>query len=87
MKRKDRPLYKRTLGTICSFALVGACGYAFFTGLNLLTTLLIGMAILSIIAPVVIAGGSLVEILVGIVEAFIDGLMGVIDVIASFFNF
>ena len=87
MNRKDKPLIRRIFGTISSFVLIGACGYAFFAGVNALTGLIIALAILSIATPVVIDGGSIIELFVGIFEAFLEGLMGVVDAIASIFSF
>lgn len=87
MNRKDKPLLKRILGTISSFVLIGACGYIFFVGMNLLVGFLLVASILSVATPVVIDGGSLGEIISGVVEAFIEGVMGIIDAISSIFSF
>ena len=87
MKRKDKPLHMRVLGTVSSFAFLGACGYAFFTSLTLLSGMFIGIAFLSIIGPVLVGGGNVIEMLGGIVEAFIEGLLGIFDAIASIFDF
>ncbi|MGH1541048.1 MAG: hypothetical protein ACRBHB_11545 [Arenicella sp.] len=54
MSRKDKPFIRRVFGTISSFVLIAASGYALFTGFNVLTGLIIGLAILSIATPVVI---------------------------------
>ena len=87
MNRKDKPILKRMFGTISSFVLIGACGYAFFAGVNLLVGFLLAISILSIVGPVVIDGGGIGELISGIIEAFFEGIMGVIDAIASIFSF
>lgn len=87
MNRKDKPLLRRLFGTISSCVFIGACGYAFFAGINLLVGFLLAVSILSIATPVVIDGGGIAELISGVVEAFIDGIMGAFDAIASLFSF
>ena len=86
-KRKERSILRRIVGTMSSFAIIGISGYAFFFGINVFTSLLIGLAVVSIVAPVLIAGGSFIELLIGIIEAFIEGLVGALEAIANMFNF
>ncbi len=87
MNRKEKPLLRRIFGTVGSFVLIGACGYTFFAGMNLLVGLILAVSILSIATPVVIDGGEFFELITGVFEAFIDGIMGIFDAIASIFSF
>ena len=87
MKRKEKPFGKRLLSTVSSFAFIGACGYMFFAGANLIAGTVLAIALLSICSPVIIDGGSIIEVIGGIFEAFIEGLMGVVDAISSIFSF
>ncbi len=87
MNRKEKPILRRIFGTLSSFVLIGASGYAFFAGMNFLVGLILAISILSIATPVVIDGGGFFEIVSGIFEAFIEGVMGVFDAVASIFSF
>lgn len=87
MSRKDKPLNKRVLNTFGSLALIGAGGYMFFSGLSMLAALIFAVALLSICTPVIVAGGSIIELVTGIVESFVEGVMGVVDAISSIFSF
>ena len=87
MNRKDKPLLHRIFTTVCTFTLIGAGMYAIFAGLNLTSGIVIGLAIASIATPVVIEGGSILEVIFGVFEALLEGLMGVLDAIGNIFNF
>ena len=87
MKRKEKPITKRLLSTVSSLALIGASGYMFFAGVNLISGAILAIALISICSPVIIDGGGIIEVISGIFEAFIEGIMGVIDAITSIFNF
>lgn len=87
MKRKSKPIIKKVFNTISSFALIGATGYMIFAGINFISGTVLAIALLSICSPVIIDGGSIIEVIGGIFEAFVEGLMGVIDAITSIFSF
>ena len=86
MNRKDKSLFRRVVSTICAFALIGAVCYSIFVGMNAMTGAVLAVALVGICAPVIVAGGSIIEVLSGVFEAFIDGLMGVVDAISSIFS-
>lgn len=87
MKRKDRSLTRRFFGTFGALTLLGTCGYIFFAGINMYAGAIIAVAILSIATPVVGDGGSIFEVLAGILEAFVEGIASIFEVIANIFNF
>ena len=87
MKRKDKPIGMRFMSAIGSFALVGASGYMLFSSINLVASTIFIIAILSICVPVMSQGGSIAEIVVGVFEAFIDGIREVIEAIFNLFSF
>jgi len=87
MTRKSRPLKIRILNAISSFTLIGTSVYLFFTGINLFACAIIAVATLTIITPVAIDGGRVLELLSGIFEAFLDGVITIFETIANIFNF
>jgi len=87
VKRKEKPIANRVFSTVSSFALIGAASYALFWGVNIISGTVLAVALLSICAPVIIDGGSILEVASGIFESFCEGVMGVIDAISSIFSF
>lgn len=87
MGRKDKSIIKRILNSLGSLALIGAGGYMFFAGFSMLSSIIFTAALLSICTPVITDGGSIAEVVTGVVEVFIEGVMGVFEAIASVFNF
>ena len=87
MKRKEKPILLRILLTISTFALLGAAGFIYFSGVTITSGIVLGLALAGIITPAVGEGGGVLEMLFGVFEALIDGLMGVVDAITGVFNF
>ena len=87
MKLKKRPIHLRILFSISALALIVACIYSVFTGINIASGGVILIALLSLGVPVAAGGGSVMEVLSGIFEAFIQGITGVFEAIGSALNF
>lgn len=82
-QRKPRHLFVRLINACSSLTVIAAVVYILFAGFTLTSTAVVTVAVVVLAAPVVSAGGSLVEMLSGILEAFIQGLMAIFDVIGS----
>lgn len=82
-QRKPRHLFVRLINACSSLTVIAAVVYILFAGFTLTSTAVVTVAVVVLAAPVVSAGGSLVEMLSGILEAFMQGLMAIFDVIGS----
>lgn len=87
MNREEKPILQRVLLTISAAALLGAAGLIYFSGLTLTSGIIFGIALSGIATPAVSEVGGVLEVLFGIFEALLEGLMGVLDAIAGIFNF
>ena len=86
-KRKDKPMAIRLLNTVCAFMLIGSAIYIFIFGINLIPSLFLLSAIGGISGPVVLGSGDgIVECLVGVFEAFVEGVLGVFETIGDIFG-
>ena len=81
---KKKSIYLRLFNTVCSLTFIGAACYLFFAGMDLLAMGIFASSLAALTAPVVVDGGSVVEVLVGIVEAFVEGLALIVEAISSF---
>ena len=83
--RKTKPLWIRLLGTVSAFTIIGACLYMYFVSANLVSGLVLLAALGGLSGPVVISGGTegVLDCLIGILEAFIEGVFGVFGMIAE----
>lgn len=86
--RKQKPIALRLLNTVSAFMLIGCAVYIFFVGINLIPSLILLAAIGSLSGPVVISGGSegILDCLIGILEAFVEGVVGVFETIGDIFG-
>lgn len=87
MSRKNTPLKRRVISAISSVALIVTSGFVLVAGFNMVSSVVLAVVILSICAPVIVDGGSILEVISGIVEAFVEGIMIVVDAVASLFSF
>lgn len=69
---------------------MGAVIYGMVSGISMYTGALVATALLGLAVPSVSAGENLLDILVGTIEMFLDGLMevigGIFDAVSSFFG-
>lgn len=80
---KKKSIYLRLFNTLCSLTIIGAACYLIFAGMDLLAMGILASSLAAMTAPVVIDGGSVIEVLAGIVEAFVEGLALIVDGISS----
>lgn len=85
-RKKRRPIALRALNSLCVIALVGAAGWVFAEGFRLASSLVLAAAILAIAGPVVVASDGLAEVLTGLLEALVDGVVAIFEAIASLFS-
>lgn len=85
-RRKRRPIALRALNSLCVIALVVSIGWVFAEGFRLASSLVLTVAILAVAGPVVVASDGLVEVLTGLLEALVDGVVAILEAIASLFS-
>ena len=86
MRNKEkRSLDVRFLNSFCALALLVCIAYIVFAGFQ---AVIIGVALLAlggVAVPVAMEGEGLVEIILGIFEAVIEGIIVIFEAIANFF--
>ena len=87
MRKKNKSLPRRLFNSIGSLALIGSGGYLLFSGINLIASSVLITAFVLIIVPIATDGGSIFEIVAGIFEAIIDGLVSLVEAVMSVFSF
>jgi hypothetical protein len=84
--KENRPLGLRLLNTLCAFSLLGVVGWGLVAGLDFV---FVGIAVLALgaisVSPTVSANGFL-DVIGGILEAVVEGIVGVFEVIADVFS-
>ena len=87
MRNKEkRSLGLRLLNSFCALALLICIAYMVFAGFQ---AAVIGVALLALGAmavPVAMDGDGLVEIILGIFEAVIEGIVAIFEAIANFIS-
>jgi len=90
MDKGNRPLQIRAFNCICSLVLICALVYILVAGLEKVAAVLIVVSIISAATPVVYAGGNVLEMFVGFLEALLEGIMliveGVTNILSSIFG-
>lgn len=90
LKEKSKPV--KFIQSICSLAIVGVICYSLIYGVELVSSAIAISAIAGLLLPTVVAESSvgIVEILTGVLEAFIEGLVsaitGMLEAIGSIFS-
>lgn len=79
MDRENRSLQIRAFNCICSLVLIGSLIYILIVGLEKVAAALLVLSVVSAATPVVFAGGNMLEILVGILEALLEGIMLIVE--------
>ena len=79
MDKGNRPLQIRAFNCICSLVLICALVYILVAGLEKVAAVLIVVSIISAATPVVYAGGNVLEMFVGFLEALLEGIMLIVE--------
>ena len=83
MDRKQKPLMIKVLNSVCACTLIGCLIYIVFAGFHAVVLGAMVIALACAATPVVIAGEDFLEILLGIIEALVDGIMVIVEGIIS----
>ena len=78
-----KSIWIRLIGSVSSLAMIGCFIYIAVVGIDIASTLILASAFSGIAAPVVIAGEGFMECFVGIIEAFVEGVTGVLEVVGD----
>ena len=73
----------RLLNALCATALIAAVIFMLVAGFHFGTVAVAALAVASVATPVVISGVGIVEMLTGLVEALVDGVLAIIECIVS----
>ncbi len=88
--RKNKTIGMRFLSAVGAFLLIGSVVYIFLAGINLYVGAALTAAVLGLGVPSVSEGESLIEIVVGVFESFVEGVMevvgGIVDAVSSIFS-
>ncbi|WP_444936242.1 hypothetical protein ACJJIW_20720 [Microbulbifer sp. JMSA004] len=88
---KEKSKAMKIIQSICSLSIVGVICYSLIYGVELVSSAIVVSSIVGLVIPTVISESTMgvVEILTGVLEAFIDGLVdavtGVLEAIGSIF--
>lgn len=86
MDKKERPVGLRVLNALCATVLVFSGLYILFSGFQAVAVAALVCAAVAVATPVMVTGEGGLEILTGILDAFLDGIMGIFEAIASFIS-
>ena len=76
----------RFLNSFCAFALLGCVIYIIFAGFQAAAVGFALLALASVAVPVAMGGDGILEILSGILEALVEGVLGIFETIADFIS-
>ncbi|MCW8877175.1 MAG: hypothetical protein OQK04_07425 [Kangiellaceae bacterium] len=79
MKRTKSSKKLKILNAICSLVLIVALFYLVSGGIELAAFGVMTAAIIGVAIPVVIAGGGVLEIIFGIFEALLEGVVAIVE--------
>lgn len=90
MKRQNGSVGIRTFRSICSFVMIASVFAILIGGFKLFTGAVLALAVVSIAAPIVIAGGSFIEMVVAVFGAILEGILtlieGMVNAVLGMFN-
>ena len=81
MNRKEKDLRLRIVNAVCGLLLCIAIIYALVAGFDLLAIGLIASSTIGAAVPVVLAGEGVLEIIVGVLEALLEGVVEIFSAI------
>lgn len=82
-KKEDRPIWIKLLRAASSLALIGSTTYIVFAGFNLIAAFVLVSSFGGIATPAVIAADSALECVTGFIEAFVEGVLSVFEMIGD----
>jgi hypothetical protein len=85
MSRKKRSIGVRALNAGCAVVLLGAGIYIFMAGFQFAAVAALVCCTVAVATPVFLSGEGILEVISGIFEALLDGLMAILEAIASVF--
>lgn len=90
MARKDKSLKLRVFNAVCSTILISAIGYAIIVSWDVFAMGFITASIIGASVPVVLSGEGALEIVLGIFEVLIEGIVelfaGILSAISGIFG-
>lgn len=90
MKRQKSSAGLRVFRGICSFVMTASVFAILIGGFNMITGAAIALAVVSIAAPIVIGGGSFIEMVVAVFGAILEGILtlveGIVNAVSGMFN-
>lgn len=84
--KNERSAGLRTFNALCAIVLLIAGLYILIAGFQIVAVAALVCAAAGVATPVVISGDGLLEMISGIFEAILDGIMGILEAIGSFFS-
>ena len=87
MKHKDKPIHLKIIASLSSLVLICTCIYVAFAGIGFVSGAVLFVAFASLGGPVAAGGGSFMEVVAGIFEAFIQGIASIGEAIGSALSF
>jgi hypothetical protein len=85
-RKTERSIGLRAFNAVCATILFVSGLYILFAGMQIVAVAALLCATVGVAIPVVLSGAGILEMLTGIAEAILDGIMAIFDAIASFFS-
>lgn len=86
MRKTPRSLPLRAFNALCATVLIGSVVYLLVAGFQVLATSVLVCSVVGVATPVVFSAHGLLEALMGVFEALTDGVMAILEAIASIFS-
>lgn len=84
--RRSRSKRIKLLNCLCSLVILGSVMAAVFVGMNIYALGVLTIAVASIATPVIIGGEGILDMLVGVLEAVLDGVLVLVEAIGHIFD-
>ncbi len=81
--KQEKPIQVRVLNAVVSLALLASVVYILVAGIDLASSLILLAAIGGLAGPIVVSGAGVVEAVVGMFEAFVEGVLEILSAIAD----
>jgi len=82
-KKAERSKLLRAFNSLCVALFMGSAIYIMIMGFNSVAMAAMAISVAGAAAPLVQSDGGILEIVIGTFEAMIDGVVAIIEVIAS----
>ena len=84
MEKKDASLIKlKFFNVLCSILLLTAISFLLFSTYKVISATAVVLIVVSVSTPVVLVGGSFLDMLTGVIEAVLQGVMAIFEGIAT----